>query len=97
MSQLIARYNRLRVSKHTDWPAEVAFWWTPDGKVRMNKRGRSINIDRWFPSFDDAAPVIQQLIETNAYKLHSGEVMDPFDNLLFKSPEGYAPRVAVAP
>ena len=97
MSQLIARYNRLRASKHTDWPAEVAFWWTPDGKVRMNKRGAAINIDRWFTSFDDAAPVIQQLICTGAYKLHSGEKMDPYDNLLFKSAAEFNSRQLVAP
>ena len=99
MSQLIARYNRLHSADKPSWPSEIAFWWTPDGKVRMNKRGRAMNIDRWFADFDEAAPVIQKLIDTSVYRLHTGLPPDPYDNLLFKGVDtsSYSRTPALAP
>lgn len=90
MSQLIVRYNRLRAANKADtWPTEVSFWWTPDGKVRMHKRGRFERSDKWFADFDEAAPVIQKLIDTDAYRHYQSVdlIQDPFNNALFKAVE----------
>ena len=90
MSQLIVRYNRLVAAKKPDtWPSEVSFWWTPDGKVRMHKRGRYERSDKWFADFDEAAPVIQKLLDTGAYRHYRGVelVQDPYNNKLFHSVE----------
>jgi hypothetical protein len=97
MSQLIVRYNRLRAANKADtWPTEVSFWWTPDGKVRMHKRGRFERSDKWFTDFDEAVPVIQAVLDTGAYRHYQALAQNPYDNALFKTHE--PPKVlAVAP
>ena len=85
MSQLVARYGLLRAArKSDDWPSEVSFWWTPDERIRMHKRGRYHRTDTWFRNLDEAAPVIQKLIDTEAYLEHMSRKTDPYDNALFK-------------
>jgi len=96
MSQLIARYNLLvSADKPDSWPAEVSFWWTPDGKVRMHKRGWNIRLDKWFTDMDAAAPSISALHNTGAYLLNSVMRKDPEDCALFdpKVAPKYAPCV----
>ena len=88
MSQLIAcyqRYRHLPDGAPALLPAEIYFFWTPDQKVRMHKRGKSFRIDRWMPSFDDAADIINKIVASGYYKLRTpGYKPDPFDNALFK-------------
>ena len=93
MSQLIARYNLLvSADKPDNWPAEVSFWWTPDGKVRMHKRGWKMRLDKWFPDMDAAAPSISALHDTGAYLLHVVNRRNPYDCALFDS--NVAPKYA---
>ena len=87
MSSLIASYQLLvDPDGPKNWPWEVQFYWTPDGKVRMNKRGPSLNLDKWFVDFDSAAIAINALVNTKRYVLRGSEDarVDPFNNRLFK-------------
>ena len=87
MSSLIASYQLLvDPNGPKNWPWEVQFYWTPDGKVRMNKRGPSLNLDKWFVDFDSAATAINALVNTKRYVLRGSEDarVDPFNNRLFK-------------
>ena len=102
MSQLIACYQRylnLPDDAPENLPAEVYFFSNPNGKVRMHKRGQHYRIDKWLASFNDAADVINAIVNTGYYKLRTpGYKPDPFQNALFKKAIISQPKMlAVAP